>query len=268
MNFIDVVKALGVNFKSDLFTRYYLETYLQESLMVKFMSVMLAISLLAACGISSDNIYGPSYETVTTRHNVGSVVAGSLYSGLPGDKVIMNSLFMPAQVYSNGNFFFENVPQGAPVIEVPVKAVLISGGELWSYFQGSPAQNANITLIEHYDWHNSTGTSLIVQDSFFQPMPAVSSVYINPFTNLAYWLDNTRTYAGFSGKLLELNNLFFGSNLSPACQADKGLCAEHLAFFASGNSISVSNDGVTFSLKNPGKPVCNGLIATFPAPCI
>lgn len=235
--------------------------------MMKKVFILLMLPLFAACGISSDNINGSHSKIEKKEYNVSNVMAGSVYSGTYGDKVFLDMISTPVDVQTSGEFYIRNVDPVAALAGVPVKAQLKNGDSLWSYLQGIPTPFATITITEYIDWNGITGSNITLQTNTGLALPFGSLVNINPFTNLAYWLDTGNSHKGFQKMLLDLNEVFFANAVSPDCQADKWLCKEHLSFFTSGNSIRVSNDGLAFSFKTPGFAVCNGLISKFPEPC-
>lgn len=230
---------------------------------------ILLLLILGGCGYTSDRALGSHTEIKTAFHNVSSVVAGNIVGGAEWYSVQMGPN-LSTFTYLDGNFYFKNVAVAMVNAGVPVYARLANGEELWSFLEGTPIR-ANVTEIENDSWHGVTGTALEVRTVHGQGMPPESFVSINPFTNLAYWLSNPNSnpdlYSEFKKQLASLNEIFLDMPLAPGCRADKGLCPEQQQFLTAGNGIRVSNGGAKFYFTTPGFNTCEGVIASFPAPC-
>lgn len=223
--------------------------------------VMVLLLLVGGCGISSDNVNGSHKEVKTTYRNISSVMSGNVVGGGEGDTVVLNS---SQPVYMYGNFTLRDLNAVSVANGIPVYARLKNGEELSSFLQGVPCRRADITIIQSDDWHKVTGTAIAVQTPDSTTLSAESTVSINPFTNLAYWLSTTETYrsaapTAFAAYTSARNSMNVSLGLSQ-CKVEKGLCKDQLVFLKKGFIRADSN---YFSYSSHRR--CSHYIARFPS---
>lgn len=221
--------------------------------------VMVLLLLVGGCGISSDNLYGSHKEVKTTYRNISSVMSGTVVGGGEGDTVVLNS---SQPVYMYGNFSLRDLNAVSVANGIPLYARLKNGEELRSFLQGVPSRRADITIIQFDDWHKVTGTAIAVQTPYSTPLSAESTVSINPFTNLAFWLSTTETYRSIPTVFAAYTSARNSMNASLAlsqCKVEKGLCKDQLVFLKKGFIRADSN---YFSYSSQKR--CSHYIARFP----
>lgn len=210
------------------------------------------VLLLGGCGFSSDHALGSHSQDSTTYANISSVITGSVTTGSMKNPVAAAYGYQFSQIYLGNEFYFVNIPPPPENRWIELNAKLEDNKVLYSFFNGTPVRKSSITIYNNADWHGETGNRLQVAGAGEE-----STVSINPFSNLAYWVKKTR-FISFS---TARNSVNAGLNLPP-CRFERQLCPEHLAFLQAGNNVYATQD--SYIRMAPGTPDCTGPIQGFP----
>jgi len=214
---------------------------------------ILVMLLLGGCGYSSDHAIGSHSQLSTTYSNLSSVVTGSIATGTMKNPVAV--AVGPQQnkdIYLGNEFFFANVAPPSPNQWIELNAKLQDGKNLYSFYNGTPIRKSAVTIYLNADWHGENGTRVEVANRSDE-----STVSINPFSNLAYWIKKTN-FTTYSTARATVNE---GLSLPP-CRFERQLCPAHLEFLQSGNNVYATKD--SFVRTSPGNPDCTGAIKSFP----
>lgn len=215
--------------------------------------LVLSMLLLAGCGYSSDHALGPHSQIETTYSNLSSVITGSVTTGTMKNPVIVTVDNQQSQVYLNNEFYFVNIPPPSANRWIELNATLADNKTLFSFFNGTPISRTSVTIARNADWHDETGSRLTVGGS-----SAASTVSINPFSNLAYWVRQANFTTYSTAKTIVNQGLHL-----PQCHFERQLCPEHIAYLQSGNNVYATMNG--FVMTSPGNPDCTGPVWNFPA---
>jgi len=214
--------------------------------------LFLLILMLAGCGYSSDHALGSHTQLETTYSNLSSVISGSVTTGTMKNPVTVAAGHQLNLVYLDNQFYFVNISPPSANQWIEPLAKLEDGKTLYSFFNGKPIRRASVTIFRSSDWHGESGSRVAVHGA-----NAASTVSINPFSNLAYWVKTTN-FSTYSTARAIVND---GFDL-PHCRFEQQLCPEHIAFLQSGNNVYATKDG--FIVTSPGNPDCTGTILSFP----
>jgi len=209
--------------------------------------------VLSGCGYSSDHAIGSHVQNSTTFRNISSVITGTVTTGTLPRPVSVTAGVQVNEVFLDNEFYFASISAvQAATSGVELTATLGDGKTLYSFYRGTPIRNSDITLEENIDWHGETGTRLEVGGK----KPG-SNVSINPFSNVARWLQKAN-FSSYSAARTMVNEKL----QLELCRFEEQLCPDHLAYLQSGKNIYATKNG--FVITTPGQPDCVGTITAFP----
>lgn len=208
--------------------------------------------LLAGCGYSSDHALGSHSQLETTYSNLSSVITGKVTTGTMKNPVVVAIDNQLSFVYLDNAFYFVNVPPPSVNQWIELNAKLADDKTLYSFFNGTPVRRSSVTISRNADWHGETGSRLSAGG-----MSDASTVSINPFSNLAYWVKQVNFSTYSTAKTIVNQGLHL-----PQCHFERQLCPEHVAYLQSGKNVYATRDG--FVISSPGTPDCRGSIQGFP----
>lgn len=208
--------------------------------------------LLGGCGYSSEQALGPHAENSTTFSNLSSVITGSVTTGTLKQPTAVAIGYQYGLLYLDNEFFLTGIVPPAANRWIELNASLADGKTLYSFFNGTPIRRTSATITTSVDWHGANGTKLEVAGA-----NGDSTVSINPFSNLAYWVRRSNFIAYTTAR----NSVNAGLNLPP-CRFERQLCPEHLAFLQSGNNVYATKDGFVRTFPDRGE--CRGTLREFP----
>jgi len=238
-----------------------------------FLILSLAVS---GCGYSTDHALDYHQQDKVTQSKQ-NVVKGSVYGQngrvgsmncngqsimvlTPGQRAIFDLLAYSNNIFEQPGFLDDDnrfYVHGAAT-EATLSANF-TGETLYSFFQGVPIPRADVTLTQNWDWHGDNKLTLqIGSDS------PLSTISINPFSNLAYWLGGgpSGNYSSYSRAREKIDkDLGFAPPL-PTCWSEVNLCKDHLDFLQAGNTIRADKDGFTITR---GGSSCSGLFSNYTA---
>lgn len=239
-----------------------------------FLILSLAVS---GCGYSTDHAldYHQQYKVTESKQNV---VKGSIYAR-QGDRVVSmnyndqsimvltpeqraifdlsaysyNIFAQPGFLDDDNHFYVQGAATAATL------SASFTGETLYSFFQGTPIPRADVTLTQNGDWHGDNKLTLqIGSDS------PLSTISINPFSNLAYWLGGgpSGNYSSYTRARDKVDaDLGFAPPI-PTCWSEVSLCKDHLDFLQAGNTIRADKDGFTIIR---GGNSCSGYFRNYTA---
>jgi hypothetical protein len=237
--------------------------------MVLCRSLLMLSVAISGCGYSADHALDIHQQKKVTESKL-NVVTGSVYSptgrpvslGFNGQsfKVLTKQQRNNFDVVSDyplalhqlgfldddDSFYFQNAVSKATV------SAAFDGYTLYSFYQGTPIPKTDVTITQEFDWHGSNKLTLQIGTGW-----PLSTISINPFSNLAYWLGGgpVGTYASYSKARAKINKDLKFDPVVPECWFEVKLCKDQKDFFTQGNTVTVHDD--QFTITMPGK-VCTG----------
>ncbi len=152
----------------------------------------------------------------------------------------------------NNNFYFQKANTNEVV------SAAFDTYTLYSFYQGTPIPVTDVTISQERDWHGSSKLTIRVGSGW-----PLSTVSINPFSNLSYWLGGGShgSYATYSKARNKIDTELGLGPVLPTCWSEVSLCnSKHLEFLQQGNTIAVAGD--QFTITRNGTP-CTGNFSNY-----